>query len=458
VVAIVSAMTSSSGCSGYGGSGICIEELIGKHLQSTRVDLESLKKIARSKGGFQTNEIRKRVWPKLLDINRYNIDDYGIDFECLNHKDLAQVLVDVDRSLWNFEHVLKWDRRLLEVRRKCLLNIMMSVLCKNPSLNYFQGFHDIVTVFMLVLQDDNLVAAVVEKVCNLFFRDFLLPDFEVVGKSMSLIMYLLKIVDEELFNFLQHNDVQSYFATSWIITWFAHDIKDINKISRLYDSMLCSPPYFSMYVSAALLIHNRESILHCEQDFGLIHNHIVHILEKGGMDVEDVIAVANTLLESTPISRLIQSIDSKELKRIIRSKKLSLIREATVIPQYVLPDWVLLERLDIKSGDEMENTGDRATFMVGYFAQKSLRRIEVATKLLFYRYSRIKVNLKAVLDNSSLTLSSITWIHYSWFVLVFSGIISLSTNYINITNLYFILFKISSAICRAHHLYPCTDG
>ncbi|KAL0167043.1 hypothetical protein M9458_038887, partial [Cirrhinus mrigala] len=42
-------------------------------LNSDPVDIETLRRAAVSKGGLLTDDIRRKVWPKLLSINVYNL-------------------------------------------------------------------------------------------------------------------------------------------------------------------------------------------------------------------------------------------------------------------------------------------------------------------------------------------------------------------------------------------------
>jgi hypothetical protein len=52
------------------------ESEISRLLMEGTVDLRALRKISRLEGGFMSNQIRARVWPKLLGINRFDIPDY----------------------------------------------------------------------------------------------------------------------------------------------------------------------------------------------------------------------------------------------------------------------------------------------------------------------------------------------------------------------------------------------
>jgi hypothetical protein len=96
---------------------------------------------------------------------------------------------------------------------------------RNPSYYYFQGFHDIVSVLMLVFHDDILVFGVLEAMCQKFFSDYMRKDFSVLAKVMKLIMPLIKHADAELYGHLEASCTEPFFATSWLITWLSHDIR-----------------------------------------------------------------------------------------------------------------------------------------------------------------------------------------------------------------------------------------
>ena len=44
------------------------------------------------------------------------------------------------------------------------------------------------------------------------------------------------------------------FALSWVLTWFAHDLKDLRQVARLFDLFLAiGHPLTVIYFSAALI-------------------------------------------------------------------------------------------------------------------------------------------------------------------------------------------------------------
>jgi TBC1 domain family member 20 len=110
----------------------------------------------------------------------------------------------------------------------------------------------LVSVFLLVLEDDHLAFAIAEVVSRDFISDFMNCDFEVIGKSMKLLFVIIKAADSVLYRFLMESGIEPFFATSWLLTWFSHDFPTISDAARLFDAMLCSHPSFSYYLCAAV--------------------------------------------------------------------------------------------------------------------------------------------------------------------------------------------------------------
>lgn len=110
-----------------------IEEILGEE----QVDLLKLRRVARDAGGFQNHETRRKVWPKLLSINRFQTVSFADFID--PHKDDNQVQCDVDRSLWEYKPMKFWKDSYREKRRSSLSDIIMATLSRNPSLHYYQA-------------------------------------------------------------------------------------------------------------------------------------------------------------------------------------------------------------------------------------------------------------------------------------------------------------------------------
>lgn len=183
------------------------------------VDFKLLYNLSRRHGGFCNR--RKEIWPLLLGINRDDTVNY-YNLIRQSHRDESQVLCDVYRSLWKYIHPL-----ILQQRRQSLAGIILAVLSNNDTLYYYQGFHDFVSVFLLVFLDDNLTYQVTNAACKYFLKDFMSSNFLSLAKLMSLILNLIEVTDPKLFYFLSQCGMEPFFSTSWILTWFSHDLLNL---------------------------------------------------------------------------------------------------------------------------------------------------------------------------------------------------------------------------------------
>jgi len=214
------------------------------------MNFHDLRKLSRQQGGFSSNNIRARLWPIILGRNNENIPFYQ-SYICL-HRDNIQVLCDVERSLWHFNQVEEWTENHMKNRRDALHSIIMAILCRNPSLFYYQGFHDFISIFLVILNDDQLAFQLAEAACVNYLSDFMSENFEIISKIMYLILNIIETVDPPLFLFLKQSKIEPFFATSWFLTWFSHDIHNHSDLGRVFDALLCSHPSYILYLCVAV--------------------------------------------------------------------------------------------------------------------------------------------------------------------------------------------------------------
>ncbi|KAL7883629.1 hypothetical protein SRHO_G00012870, partial [Serrasalmus rhombeus] len=168
-------------------------------LNSDPVDIETLRQAAVSEGGLLTDDVRRKVWPKLLSVNVFNLPSKPAKNVRENHKDYNQVLLDVRRSMRRFPRGMRADER--EVLQEQLIDIILDVLRRNPQLHYYQGYHDIVVTFLLVV-GERMAIAVVETLSNHHLRDFMDPTMDSTKHILNYLMPILEQVDPELHDFM----------------------------------------------------------------------------------------------------------------------------------------------------------------------------------------------------------------------------------------------------------------
>eukprot|EP01132_Coremiostelium_polycephalum_P007750 gene7750-9534_t len=265
-------------------------------LEKSPVDIQGLRECSVTEFGFVHNSLRKKVWPILLNIDTDEIINHTS--RIVQHPDTDQVAKDVERSMWRFT---KGNTRLIQQKRPELTRIINAILSIHPKLHYFQGYHDIASVLLLVT-DESLAFAMLERLSLNHIRDCMLPSFAEVLKILNLCFPLVSMVDPKVYQFLLKSDAQPMFALSWIITWFSHNLEDLDLVARVFDYFLSSHPLSVLYFSVNLIKHLREGLLNSEPGFDVVHGYFSHIPDNLPLDL--LIQNTQDLIEQFPPSKL----------------------------------------------------------------------------------------------------------------------------------------------------------
>eukprot|EP00752_Nemacystus_decipiens_P009013 g8046.t1 len=336
------------GGGGVAGDPVAIEA-IQNLLLMVPVDLEKLRNLAWEKGGYQTDKVRLKAWPKLLSLDRHGLEDFRHHLETPHHM-TDQIQRDIDRSLTHFVHIRKWKRQRQQSKREKLRDVINAVVRKYDGvLNYYQGYHDVVTVLLLVTGDTQLTYALTERASHYFFRDCMRSDFGVLTYLMHMVPVITHHFDPELSAFVSKCKVEPYYCMSWVLTWFAHDLQDLSTVSRLYDVLLGAHPTLILYICAAVVMSAREDVLACECEFSAVHNTLSHAA-KGVKDWEAVLHKAKGMFLKCPPRELILKAPAYIKETLGAGGITSLEFPPPWFTGTSLPDWILLEQSREKEG------------------------------------------------------------------------------------------------------------
>jgi hypothetical protein len=223
--------------------------------------------------------------------------------------DADQIALDVARCTWHLltgtqrvqrlqmEH--KRNRRVAKLIRKkqqrlaLLINTTLVQSYATTTLRYYQGYHDVACIFLSVLggvsgmpvkrqpqvpiarsADVGLASAVLLQISQHHLRDCLQTNFTSLQTTLRCTIFpLIAVLDPEVHNHLYECGMEPFFALSWILTWFAHEVRDTEAVKRLFDAFLVSHALLPLYMSVAMVVHptNRQEILDTECDFSLLH-------------------------------------------------------------------------------------------------------------------------------------------------------------------------------------------
>ncbi|XP_077362396.1 TBC1 domain family member 20 isoform X1 [Festucalex cinctus] len=247
-------------------------------LNSDPVDIETLRRAAASKGGLLSNELRRKVWPKLLNINVFDLPYKPGKYGRENHKDYNQVVLDVERSMKRFPKGMPSAERA--VLQEQLVDIILEVLRCNPQLNYYQGYHDVAVTLLLVV-GERMAIAMLHTLSKYHLRDFMDPTMDSTKHILNYLMPILEEVDKELHDFMIRAEVGTIFALSWLITWYGHVLSEFKHTLRLYDFFLASHPMMPIYLAATIVLHREQEVKQTECDMAMVH----HLLSRIPQDL-----------------------------------------------------------------------------------------------------------------------------------------------------------------------------
>ncbi|KZV64179.1 hypothetical protein PENSPDRAFT_690995 [Peniophora sp. CONT] len=236
-----------------------------------KIDWEALRKRSLEPGGF--GEERVTIWPKLLHVQppKSATPDPNSSLTATSHADERQIRLDTDRSFVLYPAEDEEDDR--SHHQNELYDLIVSVFRKYPGLNYFQGYHDIVTVFFLTLPPELQLPAV-EKMSLHRLRDAMGKTLEPLMGMLRILQRLLHLADAEFAGVLEDQMPIPYAALSHILTLFAHDVPTLALVQHVFDYLLARPPIAVVYLAAAIMLTHRDEILLLEREGeeGMIHS------------------------------------------------------------------------------------------------------------------------------------------------------------------------------------------
>ena len=274
--------------------------------------------LAQTAYGLINTELRRRIWPRLLSIGNWpTLEVHWKDLPV--HKDESQIKLDVERS-FVFYPPNKPQEQLNDLQAR-LLNLIIAVLRRNPELSYYQGYHDIAQVILILYDNDfndngydqDYKALIVFETLSLYYlRDFMVPTINSSIDHLYFIPKLLVAVEPDLQHFLFPKSTttialpisEPYYAISCIITLFSHHVKSFNEICTIFDYILASKSMGSpiyLYVAMILLKYRSNKQEFNQLDTDSLYSLLTTIADETE-DYTQIITLALQLSKSHPLS------------------------------------------------------------------------------------------------------------------------------------------------------------
>lgn len=279
---------------------------------------KTLRELAISEHGLINDDHRRRAWPQLVGVNMLTETCIlPTQEEVEAHKSYRQVVLDVDRSLKRFPPGIA-DEERPELQDQ-LTRLIVRVLMKHPSLNYYQGYHDVAITFLLVVGEE-LGFQIVERLsAGKQLREFMTPTME---RTTYLLNFMYPVIRKEclaLHDYLENSEVGTIFALPWLITWFSHVLPDYKDVVRLFDFFLAhiQSPMMPVYLATAIVLHRQNEILmsgpeNC--DMAYVHSLLSRIPISGTFPIEKLLVSAKYLYEKYPPSSVEKDVKARMKK------------------------------------------------------------------------------------------------------------------------------------------------
>jgi hypothetical protein len=114
--------------------------------------------------------------------------------------------------------------------------------CHQPlspgNVHYYQGLHDVASVLLLVAGEP----CAFDMLCRLtsgHLRDATRASLDPVIELLHLMGPIVSAADEELGSFLGKQGLPPFYALSWFITWFSHDLADFGEVGLGWAALRC---------------------------------------------------------------------------------------------------------------------------------------------------------------------------------------------------------------------------
>lgn len=270
---------------------------------SEPVEWQQLQFFCHSRFGLVTDSLRRQIWPRLLGLCPGN----AVASNCATHCKFDSLIhMDIVRSLYNFD-VLKGQTAESRASQAAqLTQLMARILQEDSELHYFQGFHDICTVFLLVAGED-LAYLLLQRFVYTHCHASMRKTFAEVTEMLSLSLRILRHADSALSERIEllQEEVTTrqtpMFALSWVLTFFAHVIPCFMQAARVFDFCL-TDPLAVLYLTASVILLEKPAVEQMK-DLPDLHKHFGSVVKT--LDWEAACTQAARLMHSQPPSQLL---------------------------------------------------------------------------------------------------------------------------------------------------------
>ncbi|KAJ7155489.1 rab-GTPase-TBC domain-containing protein [Mycena crocata] len=262
-------------------------------------DWEEYRRLSLCPGGF--GDKRTDIWSKVLHAQPQP-ELKGLE-QSSSHPDERQIRLDTERSFVLYPVDSQTDKDTLQSE---LHDLLTRIFRKFPKLNYFQGYHDIVTVLLLTCPPE-LQLPCAEQLSLQRVRDSMGSTLDPVLGLLRVMKNLLRVADPKYAELLERTSPLPYYALPNLLTLFSHDMPTLPLIQHVFDYLLCRPPIFVVYLASAIILSRKPEVERLEEEGeeGMMHSllsALPEIVDNDNLPKEEITPKEETPPETIPVA------------------------------------------------------------------------------------------------------------------------------------------------------------
>lgn len=210
------------------------------------------------------------------------------DYKQVKYDNIIEV--DVKRTIFNSIFNTEKEKVMLDYLKEKITQKLKNFFSLDDNYKYYQGFHDIaIFIYILILSeneavsgqkheeqeeedDDILLYEILQRMAEFYLKDYLAEitiknldnNDNVISTTKSAFRFdniyriindIKKNVDNKIYELIQNKSdfPDPIYTLPWALTYFTHDIKNINIIYRIFDFVLFEHPASIFYLAANVI-------------------------------------------------------------------------------------------------------------------------------------------------------------------------------------------------------------
>jgi hypothetical protein len=183
-----------------------------------------------------------------------------------------------------------------------------------PRGRYYQGLHDVGALLLLGAGAAG-ARGVLRRVLDSAWLPYAREGVPLALDALACAMALLAAADAPLHAHVKAGSAAPHWGLSWVLTWFAHDVRCAGAGLRLFDAFLSGHPLLPAYAAAALLLRQRAAVLSLDpRDAGAFHQRLEGLPAEGVTDAAEagqLVRAAVALYAAHPPAALLAALSRR---------------------------------------------------------------------------------------------------------------------------------------------------